>query len=270
MKQTGKTRDLRQYPGFGGITWACLIFLYGPLIIIALYSFNEIRSITVWGGFSFSWYVKAFNNELIQRATGNSLIIAVSAAMLSTTFATAAALATIRNRHFRGREVSIGIISLPLMVPEIVTAIASLVFFVLVGIPLGIGSILLAHTVFCIPFAYLPITARLEGIESHYEEAAKDLYADGWQAFRYVMLPMLLPGIVSGFILAFIISLDDFIITNFVAGPGSTTLPLAIYGLVRTGLTPEINAVSTLLLLVSIIFVTLSYLLGRKRDRSTH
>lgn len=270
MKPARKTRDLKQYPGFGGITRACMIFLYGPLVIIALYSFNEIRSITVWGGFSFSWYVKAFNNDLIQRAAWNSIVIAVSAATLATIFATTAALAIIRNRHFRGREASIGIISLPLMVPEIVTAIASLVFFVLVGIPLGIGSILLAHTVFCIPFAYLPITARLEGIEGHYEEAAKDLYASDWQAFRHVMLPMLFPGIVAGFILAFIISLDDFIITNFVAGPGATTLPLAIYGLVRTGLTPEINAVSTLLLLVSIIFVTLSYLLGRRRDLSIH
>ncbi len=259
-----KPVNLKRYPGFAGITWVCLIFLYGPLLVIALYSFNEIRSITVWGGFSFAWYLKAFQNDLIQQATYNSLIIAVSAATMATTLATTAALAIIRHPHFRGREVSIGVISLPLMVPEIVTAIASLVFFVLIGIPLGLGSILLAHTVFCIPFAYLPISARLEGIEGYYEEAAQDLYASQWQAFRYVMLPMMLPGIVAGFILAFIISLDDFIITNFVAGPGATTLPLAIYGLVRTGLTPEINAVSTLLLVVSIVFVTLSYLFGRK------
>ena len=265
MKTPKKPRDLKHYPGFGGITWACLIFLYGPLIVIALYSFNEIRSITVWGGFSLNWYIKAFNNDLIQRSTYNSLIIAVSAATMATTLATTAALAVIRHRNFRGREASIGVINLPLMVPEIVSAIATLVFFVVVGIPLGIGSILLAHTVFCIPFAYLPISARLEGIESYYEEAANDLYADGLRVFRYVLLPMMLPGIFAGFMLAFIISLDDFIITNFVAGPGSSTLPLAIYGLARTGLTPEINAVSTLLLLVSIIFVTFSYLLGRKR-----
>ena len=265
MNPPPKTRDLKRYPGFGGITWACLIFLYGPLIVIALYSFNEIRSITVWGGFSFHWYIKAFNNELIQRASYNSLIIAISAATCATTLATAAALAIIRHRGFRGREASIGVINLPLMVPEIVSAIASLVFFVVVGIPLGIGSILLAHTVFCIPFAYLPIAARLEGIEGYYEEAASDLYAGGTQTFRYVLLPMMLPGIFAGFMLAFIISLDDFIITNFVAGPGASTLPLAIYGLVRTGLTPEINAVSTLLLIVSIVFVMFSYLLGRKR-----
>jgi spermidine/putrescine transport system permease protein len=141
------------------------------------------------------------------------------------------------------------------------------VFFLLIGMPLGLTTILLAHIVFCIPFAYLPIAARLEGIESYYEEAARDLYADGWQAFRYVLLPMLLPGIIAGYMLAFIISLDDFIITNLVAGPGASTLPLAIYGMVRTGFTPEINAISTMLLLVSIIFVASSYLLGR-RSRS--
>jgi len=153
------------------------------------------------------------------------------------------------------------------MVPEIVTAVATLLFFVLIGMPLGITTILLAHIVFCIPFAYLPISARLEGVEAYYEEAARDLYADGWQAFRHVMFPLLAPGIVAGYMLAFIISLDDFIITKMVAGPGATTLPLAIYGMVRTGLTPEINAVSTMLLMVSIVFVTLSFLVGRRRSR---
>jgi spermidine/putrescine transport system permease protein len=262
-----RTIDVKRYPGFGGITWATMAFLYGPIIVIAIYSFNEIRSITVWGGFSLDWYAKAFQNELIQRATMNSLIVAVSASTISTIFATLAALG-MRGRRYRGQEAAFAVISLPLMVPEIISAVASLVFFVLVGIPLGIGSILLAHVVFCIPFAYLPINARLEGIEPYYEEAARDLYANGRQTFRHVVLPMLLPGIVSGFMLAFIISLDDFIITNFVAGPGATTLPLAIYGLVRTGLTPEINAISTLLLLVSIFFVTVSFVIGRWQART--
>jgi len=265
-KTASEKHDLRRYPGFRGITWACLVFLYGPIIVIAVYSFNEIRSITVWGGFSLDWYIKAFNNDLIQRATMNSLFIAASAATIATMFATSAALA-LRAGAFAGKEVAFGVINLPLIVPEIVSAIASLVFFVLVGIPLGLGSILLAHTVFCIPFAFLPINARLEGIEAYYDEAARDLYADGWQAFRHVMLPMMLPGILAGFMLAFIVSLDDFIITNFVAGPGATTLPLAIYGLVRTGLTPEINAISTMLLGVSIFFVTLSFLIGRRQSR---
>ena len=148
------------------------------------------------------------------------------------------------------------------MIPEIVTAVGTLIFFVAIGFPLGLLSVLVAHIVFCIPFAYLPIAARLEGIEMHYEEAALDLYASRWRAFRYVMLPMLAPGVVAGFMLAFIISLDDFIITNLVAGPGATTLPLAIYGMVRAGFTPEINAISTLLLLVSAAFVALSYFVG--------
>ena len=250
------------------MTWACMIFLYGPIIVIAVYSFNEIRSITVWGGFSFAWYLKAFQNELIQRATFNSLAIALTAATASTMIATAAALAMSRGWRFRGKEAVFGVISLPLMVPEIVTAVASLIFFVLIGIPLGLTTIMLAHTVFCIPFAYLPISARLEGVEGYYEEAARDLYADPWRTFIHVMLPLMLPGIIAGYMLAFIISLDDFIITNFVAGPGATTLPLAIYGLVRTGLTPEINAISTMLLGVSIIFVSLSYLIGRRRENA--
>ena len=121
---------------------------------------------------------------------------------------------------------------------------------------------------FCIPFAYMPIAARLEGIESFYEDAARDLYASRWETFRYVLLPMMLPGILSGYVLAFIISLDDFIITNLVAGPGATTLPLAIYGMVRVGFTPEINAISTMMLGVSMIFVSLSYLFGRSGAKS--
>lgn len=267
MRKKTALHDVKRYPGFRGITLATMVFLYGPIIVIAIYSFNEIRSITVWGGFSLDWYAKAFNNDLIQRATMNSLFIAALASIFATIFATFAALG-MRGPRYRGSEGLFVVISLPLMVPEIVSAVASLVFFVLVGIPLGLGSILLAHVVFCIPFAYLPINARLEGIESHYEEAARDLYADGRQTFVHVVLPMLFPGIISGFMLAFIISLDDFIITNFVAGPGATTLPLAIYGLVRTGLTPEINAISTMLLLVSVFFVTLSFVVGRWQART--
>jgi spermidine/putrescine transport system permease protein len=170
----------------------------------------------------------------------------------------------LRGSRFHGQNVSFAMINLPLVVPEIITAVSTLVFFVLVGVPLGLLSIAVAHITFCIPFAYMPIAARLQGIERFYEEAAADLYASRWETFRYVLFPMLLPGVVAGFMLAFIISLDDFIITSFVAGPGATTLPLAIYGMVRTGLTPEINAISTLMLCVSILFVSGSYLLGRR------
>jgi spermidine/putrescine transport system permease protein len=256
-------KALRRYPGFGWMTAGCLLLLYAPMIVIAIYSFNSIRSITTWGGFSIAWYLKAVGNPNIQSATLNSMIVAFAAATTATIIAVCAALAMIRGPRFRGTEIGLALISLPLMVPEIVSAVASLVFFLAIGINLGLTTILLAHIVFCIPFAYMPIAARLEGIESFYEDAARDLYANRWETFRYVLLPMMLPGILSGYVLAFIISLDDFIITNMVAGPGSTTLPLAIYGMVRTGFTPEINAISTMMLGVSMIFVSVSYLFGR-------
>lgn len=259
----GQAAKLKKFPGFFPITIACLILLYAPMIVISVYSFNATRSITEWGGFSLGWYAKVFANPEIQKATVNSLIIAVSASTLATVLALLAALAMVRGQNFRGRGLAYGLINLPLMVPEIISAVGSLIFFLAIGINLGLLTVMIAHTVFCIPFAYLPISARLQGIEGHYEQAARDLYANAWQSFRHVLVPLTLPGIVSGYMLAFIISLDDFIITNMVAGPGATTLPLAIYGMVRIGFTPEINAISSLMLLASLIFVTLSYVIAR-------
>jgi spermidine/putrescine transport system permease protein len=154
------------------------------------------------------------------------------------------------------------------MVPEIVTAVATLIFFAMIGFERGVLTILLAHIVFCIPFAYLPIAARLQGVPAAYEEAAMDLYASRWDAFRLVLLPLMAPGVMSGFILAFIISLDDFIITNFVKGAGVETLPTAIFGAVKSGIKPNIMAISTLLLGVSILCVALSWLIGRAGRRS--
>lgn len=262
--------DIRKYPGFSGITWLCLFILYAPMIVIAVYSFNSLRSITTWGGFTFDWYIKAFNNPDIQIATWNSLMIAVSAATLSTMIAISAALALARSCNFSGKTTVYAIINLPLMIPEIVTAVSSLVLFIAIGFDLGLMTILMAHIVFCIPFAYLPISARLQGIGGNYEEAALDLYASRWQSFRHVLLPMLMPGVISGFMLAFIVSLDDFIITNMVAGPGATTLPLTIYGMVRVGFTPEINAISTILLIISLVFVTISYFVGRNSPNNNN
>ncbi|MDA7982410.1 MAG: ABC transporter permease [Alphaproteobacteria bacterium] len=262
-RESSSQKSLRRYPGFRAVALMCLFLLYVPILVVAIYSFNDIRSITTWGGFSLKWYAKAFSNPQIQSATWNSLVIAVSAATIATCVATAAAMGMTRGRRFRGQGGVFAVISIPLMIPEIVTAVASLAFFLAIGFTLGLHTILIAHTVFCIPFAYLPIAARMQGIEKSFDEAAKDLYAGRWRAFRYVLLPMMTPAIISGYMLAFIISLDDFIITSLVAGPGSTTLPLAIYGLVRVGFSPEINAISTLLLLVSMIFVSASYLVSR-------
>ena len=258
--------DLRRYPGFLPITILCLTILYAPLIVVMVYSFNESTSITRWGGFSLVWYEEVFfglEAAKFKTAAWNSIIIAVSAAVSATVLATAAALAMLRAGSFRGQSANFALINLPLMVPEIVTAVATLIFFSAIGFERGVLSILVAHMVFCIPFAYLPIAARLQGIEASFEQAAQDLYATRWQAFRLVLLPLMMPGILAGFLLAFIISLDDFIITNFVKGAGVETLPTAIFGAVKQGIKPNIMAISTLMLAVSVAFVTIAYFVGK-------
>ena len=260
-------KGVRHYPGFLAVTILCLTILYVPLIVVAVYSFNASTSITSWGGFSLRWYVDVFTGPEAERfglATRNSLTIALIAATVATVIATAAALAMIRGGRFRGRQATYALINLPLMVPEIVVAVATLIFFTTIGLKTGLLTILLAHITFCIPFAYLPIAARMIGIEASYEQAARDLYATRWQAFRLVLLPLLGPGLVSGWLLAFIISLDDFIITNFVKGAGMETLPTAIFGSVKQGIKPNIMAISTLMLAVSVLFVSLSYLINRR------
>lgn len=264
-------KGVRHYPGFLGITILCLVVLYAPLLVIMAYSFNASASITAWGGFSLRWYADVFTGPEAERfgtAAWNSLTIAAIAATASTMIATAAAVAMLRGGRFRGKRATFALINLPLMVPEIVTAVATLIFFTLLGLTTGYLTILIAHITFCIPFAYLPIAARLEGIEGHYEQAARDLYATRWQAFRLVLLPLMVPGVISGFLLAFIISLDDFLITNFVKGAGMETLPTAIFGSVKQGIKPNIMAISTLMLAVSILFVTLSYFINRRGRRS--
>ncbi|MDN2663228.1 ABC transporter permease [Psychromonas sp. 14N.309.X.WAT.B.A12] len=261
--------SISYYPGTKPITILCLFILYTPLIVISLYSFNSLRSITTWGEFTFDWYIKAFSNPAIQNATMNSLLIAVLASSIATLIALAAAMGMLRGAPLRKQKIVVGVINLPLLLPEIVVAVASLIFFIAIDMTLGLGTILLAHIVFCIPFAYLPISTRLKDIKQSFDEAAYDLYASRWQAFRHVTLPMAMPGIVSGLMLAFVVSLDDFIVANMVAGPGSSTLPMTIYSMLRIGLTPEINAISTILLLISILFVTASWWCNRSSKSTT-
>ena len=261
-----KTFDLRSFPGFLPMTYLCLFLLYAPLLVVMVYSFNDSKSITIWGGFSLRWYEEVFfglEAQKFKQAAINSLLIAISAATVSTAIATMAATAMLRAGAFRAKSVGFALINLPLMVPEIVIAVASLIFFSAIGFKAGYFTILLAHIVFCIPFAYLPIAARMQSIEHVYEQAALDLYATRIEAFRLILFPLMMPGIISGFLLAFIISLDDFIITNFVKGAGIETLPTAIFGAVKRGIQPNIMAISTLLLVVSVAFVTLSYFVGR-------
>lgn len=260
--------DLKRQTGFSEIAWLCLVVLYAPILLLVVFSFNANRSVTLWSEFSLRWYRSALENEGVQNAALISLEVAAVATLFATLFATLAALATTRNEPFRGEGVVYAIINQPLMIPEIVTAVATLALFSLVkeatGVT-GIGYLMLAHTVFCIPFAYMPIRARLEDMNLTLEQAAADLYATPFQVFRRVTLPLMMPGIVSGAMLAFVVSFDDVIITLLVAGPGETTLPIYIFGQIRRGVTPEVNAVSSLFLLLSVLFVTLLFLVGKRR-----
>ena len=252
---TRQGNPLWHFRGLAGITGVALVFLYLPIVLLVVFSFNDNRVATLWTGFSLRWYSVVADNPNI---------LAIGAMLISTTFATMAALLMAR-RSFPGKGAVNALFGLPLLVPEIVTAVASLMFFLAIGLELGLYTVLLAHVVFCIPFAYLPIRARLADMDPRLAEAAADLYATPGRAFWRITLPLLAPGIVSGAMLAFIVSLDDFVITFFVAGPGATTLPVYIFGLVRMGITPEVNALAALLLLASIAFVALSWWIGRRR-----
>jgi spermidine/putrescine transport system permease protein len=264
-----KILPVGHYRGLGAWTVVFFIFLYLPIVVLVFYSFNANRMVMNWGGFGIEWYVKAFQNDDIQKAVWNSLIVATFATIFSTAIATIGALVLARGGNFRGKTVSLGLITLPLMVPEIVTAVAVLIFFSAIGMDLGLGNVIIAHVTFCIPFAFMPIRARLEGMDTSMEQAARDLYASEFETFRYVTVPLLMPGIVAGAMLAFVISMDDFIITLMVGGAGSTTLPVYIYSMIRRGLTPEINAVCTVLLFVSVAIVTAYWVVSRKSQAST-
>lgn len=263
-----KPFDWRRMPELRLLSVLALVFLYAPLVVLVVYAFNANRLALIWSGFSTHWFAKAWGNEDLRRAALNSLIVASVATPASTLLAVPAALAFERGRFFPGRATGEALIAMPLIAPEIVTAIATLVFFEAIGLRAGLGNVMLAHIVFCIPFALLPIRARLREMPRDIEDAARDLYAGPWQVFRRVTLPLLMPAIVAGATLAFVVSLDDFLITLMVAPAGATTLPVYIYGMLRLGVTPEANAAATILLLVSMTAITLAYFAAnRGRDK---
>jgi len=268
LQPKGRHFDVKRLPGFPSMAIFCIITLYGPLVVMAFFSFNEARSVTLFSGFSWKWYLQAAGNKWVQNATFLSLKLAVVATFFATIAATMAGLATTRQKPFKGQAAVYGIINQPLMIPEIVTAVATLTFFGIIkqitGV-YGVGYLMLAHTVFCIPFAYMPIRARLEGMDLSLEHAAADLYATPWRVFRRVTLPLMLPGILAGAMLSFVISLDDVIISMMVAGPGEETLPVWMIGQLRRGFTPEINAISTVLLGVSFLAVSFIFLLTMRK-----
>lgn len=264
----GSGFDVRKQWGFTQIALACFVMLYLPVVLLVIYSFNAGRSVAIWEGFSLQWYVSAWANERVQEATVRSLVIAFWASLIATTVAVLAALATTRVRTFRGYSAVFAAINQPLMVPEIVTAVALLIVFAAVKVwtgYTGLGYLVLAHAAFCIPFAYLPIRARLQGMNLDLEHAAADLYARPFQVFRRITLPQLWPGILAGAMLAFVISLDDVVITEFVKSAGQDTLPTYMLGQLRRVVTPEVNAISTALLTISVTMVIAFFFLSRAR-----
>ncbi|MFQ6554143.1 ABC transporter permease [Aestuariibius insulae] len=225
-------------------------FLYLPMLILIVYSFNDGRLVTVWAGFSTRWYAELFQNEAFLDAAWVTLRVAFLSSTLATVLGVMAALALVRGGRFLGRTLFSGMIYAPLVMPEVITGLSLLLLFIAIGMDRGIGTIVLAHTTFSMCYVSVVVSARLASFDRSLEEAALDLGASPAQTFRLVTLPIIAPAVISGWLLAFTLSLDDLVIASFTAGPAATTLPMKIFSSVRLGVTPEINALSTILIAV--------------------
>lgn len=251
------------------------LFLYVPILILVLFSFNQSKFGARWTGFTLDWYRQMFADNRIAGAFRTTMIIAVTSTIISTIIGTMLAMALERYR-FRGRSTVDATLYLPIVIPDIVMAVSLLAFFSLLfrwlnatlGLNLrtGLATVIVSHVAFNISFVAVVVRASLRNFDRRLEEAAQDLGATPWQTFRRITLPLIMPGIIGGALIAFTLSLDDFVVTFFTAGPGVNTLPLEVYGRVRKTITPEINAVSTLMLLGSIVLVLASLLLQRRRS----
>jgi len=268
--QRDNSFDVRRLGGFTFIAALTFFALYVPIAVLVVFAFNAGESISDWQGLSLKWFAVAITDVHVIDAAIRSMVLAVAAGGIATFAATLAAIATTRTAPYRGLSAKYAFINLPLMVPEIVTGVALLIFFSRLKIWTGysgLGYLIAAHAAFCIPFAYLPIRARLESMDDALERAAADLYATPLRTFRYVTLPLLWPGIIAGFMLAFVISLDDVVITEFVKSGGQDTLPTYMLGQIRRGTTPAMNAISTIFLLFSVLAVTIMFFADGKRSK---
>lgn len=240
-----------------------LVFLYLPIAVLIVYSFNAANSAATWQGFSLRWYGLLARDYALTVALQNSLLIAVASTAIATLLGVGAAIGLERVSWRRRAWLDAGLL-VPLLMPEVLMGVALLLFFVQAGIPLGLLTVTIAHAAFNVPLVMVVVRARLRKLDPHLEEAARDLGATPWQALRRVTLPLLRPAIAGAALLAFTVSLDDFVVTFFTAGPGATTLPLKVYSMIKTGISPEINALSALLVLVSMALVALSLLAQRR------
>lgn len=245
-----------------GLAWVVYLFLHLPVLVLVAFSFNASRYSVEWTGFSLEWYRRLLQRTDLLRGLEASLIVGSVSTLVATVFGTLLALAITR-RRFPGRRALEGLLYLPIVTPEIVVGISLLVLFVALGIPLGLTTVTIAHIAFNIAFVTVVIRARLIGMDQSLEEAALMLGADEWTAFRTVTIPQLWPGIVAGALLAFTMSLDDYVITSLVSGTGSSTLPVVVYSMVRRNVEPTVNAISTVILVVTSMLIWIAMRLTR-------
>jgi spermidine/putrescine transport system permease protein len=244
------------------------LFLYAPIAILILFSFNSARQTAVWEGLTLDWYRSLLRNDVLLGAVRNSLVVAVATTVIASVLGTLAALALARHT-FAGAGFTRYLLYLPVIIPEIVVGAALVTFFGVAGMHLSLVTVVIAHVTFSVSYVAIVVRARLQGLDPSLEEAARDLGAPPLAAFFRVTLPLILPGVVAGALLVFTVSIDDYVITSFVAGVGATTLPLQIYSMLKVGVTPEVNAVSTLLLVGTGVLVAVAQRLeGGAGERS--
>lgn len=253
----------RKAVGLRAVSLLALLFLYGPILVLVAYSFNAAHLSMAWHGTTLKWYVALIHDDALLAATANSVVIAVVSTIGATVLG--GLLAFGMEGMSRSRQQLLeGSLVLPLMIPEVMMGVALMLFFVLLNMPLGLTTVILGHIVFNIPLVTIMIRTRLRKLDPALREAAADLGADAWDTFRYVTFPLLRPAVWGAVLVAFTVSLDDFLVTFFTAGPGATTLPLKVYSMIKSGVTPEINALSALLVAVSMACVALSLHLQRR------
>lgn len=241
-----------------------LAFLYLPMVILIVYSFNESKLVTVWAGFSTKWYGELFRNEAFLDAAWVTLKVAVTSSTIATVLGTMAAQVLVRAGRFPGRTLFSGMIYAPLVMPEVITGLSLLLLFIAIGLDRGVFTIILAHTTFSMCYVSVVVSARLATFDHSLEEAALDLGCTPFDAFRSVTLPVIAPAVIAGWLLAFTLSLDDLVIASFAAGPASTTLPIKIWSSIRLGVSPEINALSTILITVVSVGVVSASLISKR------
>ena len=246
-------------------------FLYIPMVILVIYSFNESKLVTVWAGFSTKWYGELLRNEAFLDAAWVTLQVAFFSSTIATVLGTMAAYVLVRRGRFFGRTLFSGMIYAPLVMPEVITGLSLLLLFISIGLDRGVLTIVLAHTTFSMCYVSVVVSSRLMTFDESLEEAALDLGASPWEAFRLVSLPIIAPAVISGWLLAFTLSLDDLVIASFAAGPSATTLPIKIFSSVRLGVSPEINALSTIIIAIVTVGVISASLISKhqitKRER---